>query len=74
MEQSPQCINSVTTLQDESRKTRRKQLVEKQLAENSPAEDSYQVQKIIPGKYSANFVIILCYEVLNYFKVLNCKL
>ena len=71
----------------ESRKTRRKQLaennwskilggklVEKQLAEKSPAANSSQEQKIISGKYSANFVIIPCYEVLNDYEVLHCKL
>ena len=52
----------------ESRKTRRNQLVEKQLAENSPAENSSQKQKIISGKYGADLVIIPCYEVLNYYE------
>ena len=36
------------------------------LVENSPTENSSQEQKIISGKYSPNFVIIPCYEVLNY--------
>ena len=41
-------------------------LVKKRLAENSPAENSSQEQMIISGKYGSNFVIIPCYEVLNY--------
>ena len=45
----------------ESRKNRRKQLVEKQLAENTPAENSSEEQRIFSDKYSANFVIVLCY-------------
>ena len=62
----------------ESRKTRRKQLVEnnwskvlggklvdKQLAENAPAENSSQELRIISDKYSANLVIVLCYQVLT---------
>ena len=49
-------------------------LAEKQLTENSPAENS-QVQKIISAKYSGNFVIVLCYEVLIIMKyyTVNCK-
>ena len=65
-------------IESESRKTRRKKLaennwskilsgklVEKQLAENAPAENSSQGQKIISDKYSANLVIVLCYQVLT---------
>ena len=44
------------------------QLVEKQLAENSAAENSSQAQKIISAEHSTNFVIVVCYEVLNYYK------
>ena len=40
----------------------------KQLTENS------QEQKIISDKYSANFVIVLCYELLNYYEVLHSNL
>ena len=40
-----------------------RKLVEKQLAENDPAENSSQEQKIISDKYSANLVIVLCYQV-----------
>ena len=61
---------------NESRKTCRKQLAEnwskilggklvekqeKQLAENSPSENLSQEHKIISDKYSAYFVIVLCY-------------
>ena len=41
-------------------------LVEKQLAGNSPAENSSQEQITISSKHSANFV-------LNYYEVLRCK-
>ena len=80
----------------ESRKTRRKQLVEnnlskttrrKELVENTrrktcrkasrqnfPAENSSQEQKIISEKYSANFVIVLCCEVLNYYEVFHASI
>ena len=71
----------------ESRKTRRKplvennwskilggKLVEKQLAESSWAENSSQEQKIISDKYNADCVIALSHEVLNYNEVLQCKL
>ena len=61
-----------------SKTTRRKQLaennwskilggklVEKQLAENAPVENSSQGLKIISDKYSANLVIVLCCQVLT---------
>ena len=49
-------------------------LVEKQLAENSPAEHSSQEWNIISSESSANFVIIPCYEILNYSELVHCKL
>ena len=65
-------------LEKSSTTTRRKQLaennwskilggnlVEKPLAENAPAENSSQEQKIISDKNSANLVIVLCYQVLT---------
>ena len=51
-----------------------KKLIEKELAKNSPAENSSQEQIITSGKYSPYFVITPCYEVLNYYEVLHCKL
>ena len=62
----------------ESRKIRRNELVEntrrKTRREATRLKLSSQVQKIISDKYSANFVIILCYEVLNNYEALHCKL
>ena len=42
------------------------------LVKISPAENSSQEWKIILDKYSANFVIVLWYEVPTYYEVLHC--
>ena len=68
------CPNLGKLVKDNWSKIQHGKLIEKQLTENSPAENSSPVQKIISAKYSAKFVIILCYDVLNYYEVLHCKL
>ena len=44
---------------------------QKYWAENFSAETLSQVQKIISAKHSPNFVILLCYEALNYYEVIH---
>ena len=52
-------------LLEESRKIRRKQLLENQLAEIAIAENSSQAEKLNPVKCEANFVILLYCSTIN---------